>query len=107
MSNASKTRKHTGKPREQSRRRFLQSAAAVGLSVCVPPWLAPSGARAERYEGPFWLFVNAQGGWDPRFLFDPSLVTTQNRLYTEIKKVGAFSVPPIPVDLARVGLAVD
>ena len=96
-------------PRERglSRRSFLQSAAAVGLSVTVPAWFAPSGARAAGYAGPYWLFVNAQGGWDPRFLFDPTLVGTQNRLYTEIKQVGAFACAPIAVDPMRVGLPVD
>src|SRR5215510_10952275 len=90
-----------------SRRTFLQSAAAVGLSVTVPAWLAPSSAKAERYAGPFWLFVNAQGGWDPRFLFDPTLVATQNRLYTEAKMVGGIACANIPVDPMRVGLPVD
>ena len=103
----SERRSNRAKQRGLSRRSFLQSAAAVGLSVTVPAWLAPWAAGGARYEGPFWLFVNAQGGWDPRFLFDPTLVATQNRLYTEVKQVGAFSVAPIPVDPMRVGLPVD
>jgi hypothetical protein len=100
-------KKHACDKGGTSRRTFLQSAAAVGLSVFVPPLFLPNEARAARYGGPFWLFVNAQGGWDPRFLFDPSLAIEQNRLYTSVKQVGAFSVAPIPVDLARVGLATD
>ena len=90
------------------RRTFIKCAAAAGLTMTVPALEPFRGrARAEGYEGPYWLFVNAQGGWDPRFLFDPIVNTAQNRLYTEAVQVGAIRAANIPVDVARVGLDVE
>jgi hypothetical protein len=37
-------------------------------------------------------------------MFDPSLDTNQNRLYTSVAKIGAISYAPIPIDLTRMGL---
>ena len=57
------------------RRDFLQKAAMMGLAVMSAP-LVGSTARAQSanntpYSGPFWIFVNANGGWDPTDLCDP------------------------------------
>jgi hypothetical protein len=87
------------------RRTFLKNAALSALSVGLPVGLGVKTARAAAYDGPCFLFVHAQGGWDPRFIFDPTLELTQNRLYTELREVGGIPVAGIPLDLARVGLA--
>jgi uncharacterized protein (DUF1501 family) len=87
-----------------NRRNFLKSAAAAGLSIGLPFGLGMQKAKAAAYDGPCFLFVHAQGGWDPRFLFDPTLQPTQNRLYTTIEKRSGIPYAPIPVDVARVGL---
>jgi hypothetical protein len=89
------------------RRTFLWNAAAAGLSISVPLGFGTRRARAAAYDGPCFLFVHAQGGWDPRFLFDPTLVTDQNRLYTQLGEVAGIPCAPIAVDPARVGLPTD
>jgi hypothetical protein len=57
------------------RRDFLHKAAMMGLAVFSAP-LVGRTARAQSannppYDGPFWIFVNANGGWDPTDLCDP------------------------------------
>ena len=85
------------------RRSFLK-AAAVGSALASSPWLLRgSTAQEATYGGPYWLFVNAAGGWDPRFMFDPTLNPEQNRLYTEIRSVGNIPYAPIPIDLDQLG----
>ena len=86
------------------RRSFLQLAALSGLSVGVPFMARPLHAQAQAYGGPYWVMVNASGGWDPTFLFNPTMNAKHNRLYTEVRQVGAFSFAPIPIDIAAMGL---
>lgn len=57
------------------RRDFLKKAAMVGLGVVSAPLIGRT-ARAQTanntpYGGPFWIFINANGGWDPTDLCDP------------------------------------
>jgi uncharacterized protein (DUF1501 family) len=87
-----------------NRRTFLKSATAAGLSIGLPLGLGARTAKAATYDGPCFLFVHAGGGWDPRFLYDPTLEPTQHRLYTQLAKVGSIPAATLPVDLARVGL---
>jgi hypothetical protein len=57
-----------------NRRRFLQVAGLGGLAVMSPLGLGRPGkvhAGPSSYGGPFWILVNAQGGWDPTLLCDP------------------------------------
>jgi hypothetical protein len=53
------------------RRRFLKVAGIAGLSVMAPVALREGHAGSNRYGGPFWVMVNAGGGWDPTMLCDP------------------------------------
>jgi uncharacterized protein (DUF1501 family) len=88
-----------------NRRNFLKNATAAGLSLGLPLGLGRQSAQAAAaYTGPCFLFVHADGGWDPRFLFDPSLDPMQNRLYTQVGEAAGIPFAPIPVDPARVGL---
>jgi len=64
----------------------------------------PLQAQSQAYGGPYWVMVNASGGWDPTFLFNPTMNAEHNRRYTEIKQVGAISYAPIPLDLTAMGL---
>jgi hypothetical protein len=64
----------------------------------------PLRAQAQAYGGPYWVMVNASGGWDPTFLFNPTMNATHNRRYTEIRQVGAIPFAPIPIDIAAMGL---
>lgn len=84
-----------------NRRRFLQVAGIAGLAVMAP--VAPRLGRAgsTKYKGPFWIMVNAGGGWDPTMLCDPkggdsTVATTPNHSYTPSQKltVGNLSYAP-------------
>lgn len=89
------------------RRRFLKASALAGLSLAAPLTLATRDASAEEepYAGPFWVFINAQGGWDPMFHFDPTINSEFSRIYTTPEKVGNISCAPI--DLATLGAEDD
>lgn len=83
------------------RRRFLQVAGVAGLSVMAPVGLRDSHAGSNKYEGPFWIMINAGGGWDPTIFCDPKGGkqgdrATVNQSFTkdQIGKVGAFSYAP-------------
>lgn len=85
------------------RRNFLKAAAISGMALTAPVFTRDAGAAAP-YDGPYWIMVNAGGGWDPRFLFDPTANAAQNRITTQIQKVGNIAYAPIPVDAAAVNL---
>jgi hypothetical protein len=84
-----------------NRRRFLQVAGLAGLAVMAP--IAPRAVRAGavKYKGPFWIMVNAGGGWDPTMLCDPKGgdpmdPKAPNHSYTakDILKAGNISYAP-------------
>ncbi len=54
-----------------NRRSFLQLAGLAGLGVVAPAAIGTSRADSGAYEGPFWLMVQATGGWDQTLLCDP------------------------------------
>ena len=85
------------------RRSFLKAAALTGLAVSAPVVTRDVGA-AEPFAGPYWIMVNAGGGWDPRFMFDPTLNPDSNRIYTEIKQVGNIKCAGIPMDVGAIGI---
>lgn len=83
------------------RRDFLKAAGFAGLSLVSP--LAARTARAEPYEGRFWIFVNAGGGWDPTSLCDPKGATSEDDpdpmnhyLRDQIGQAGNISYAPAP-----------
>jgi hypothetical protein len=84
--------------------KLLSSALCVGA---LPSLVTVSRADGQTYGGPYWVFVTASGGWDPRFMFDPTLNAVQNRRYTEIGKIGEISYAPIPIDQEALGLGTD
>lgn len=86
------------------RRTFMKLSALTGLGLCAPPVLRRAGAQAAGYEGPYFALVNASGGWDPRFMFDPIVAGEQNRLYTQVGSVGNIRFADFPVDAARLGI---
>lgn len=86
------------------RRNWIKMGAALGAAAALP-WLSrPTAAQGGAYPGPYWIFVTANGGWDPRFLFDPTLQVQQNRIYTEIGKTGNISFAPIDATPDEFGL---
>src|SRR5687768_7287151 len=67
------------------RRDFLKYCGLAGLGLAMPTW--PEWARAEKvsefYAGPYYVVLNASGGWDTTYLMDPKGINEINRLYQE------------------------
>lgn len=67
------------------RRDFLKYCGLAGLGLAIPNW--PAHARAETndepYPGPYYVVLNASGGWDTTYLMDPKGINEINRLYQE------------------------
>ncbi len=91
------------------RRRFLKVAGLAGLSVMAPLGLREGSASQAKYPGPYWIMVNAGGGWDPTITFDPKGGkdmdrTSVNQSYTpgEIKSSG--NIPHAPTALVAGGV---
>ena len=82
------------------RRSFAKLAALAGMSASLPVSTRSARAAADAYEGPYYIMVNAGGGWDPRFMFDPIIHPEQNRLYTDIGKIGNINYAPIALPAA-------
>jgi uncharacterized protein (DUF1501 family) len=79
------------------RRSFAQAAALLGLTISIPVSTRRVQAQTDAYGGPYYVLINAGGGWDPRFHFDPILDEAQNRIYKEVGKIGNISFAPIPL----------
>ena len=82
------------------RRTFLKAAAAAGLAVAAPIALSPRDARAQStglYDGPYYFFIHAAGGWDPTSLCDPKGdANGVNRYPTNaIEQAGNISYAPV------------
>lgn len=88
------------------RRDFLGLAALTGLSLTLP-LTRKVRAADETYPGPYYVFINAGGGWDPRLFFDPTTDPLQNRLTTSVGQVGAISYSDYPIDYAAFGFGAD
>ena len=68
------------------RRNFLKLCGLAGLGVAVPLRFPPptrAEAPNEPYDGPYYVVLNASGGWDTTYLMDPKGVNNINRLYQE------------------------
>ncbi|HEU0067905.1 MAG TPA: DUF1501 domain-containing protein [Nitrospiraceae bacterium] len=68
------------------RRDFLKLCGLAGLGLAMP-FRSPHMLRAETdekgYEGPFYVVLNASGGWDTTYLMDPKGIDGINRLYEQ------------------------
>ena len=67
------------------RRDFLKYCGLAGLGLAMPAW--PDAAHAESknepYPGPYYVVLNASGGWDTTYLMDPKGINGINRLYQD------------------------
>lgn len=67
------------------RRDFLKYCGLAGLGLAMPAF--PDWARAEAkndpYPGPYYVVLNASGGWDTTYLMDPKGINEINRLYKD------------------------
>jgi hypothetical protein len=86
------------------RRDFLKYCGLAGLGLAMPYW--PDSSRAEvknePYPGPFYIVLNASGGWDTTYLMDPKGINEINRLYQEGEIVthGAHKFAPTAKHIA-------
>ena len=67
------------------RRDFLKYCGVAGLGLAMPAWPDPVRAetKSEPYPGPYYVVLNASGGWDTTYLMDPKGINGINRLYQE------------------------
>ena len=86
------------------RRTFLKIAAMTGLAVSAPLGVRRAFAQPEPYKGPFFVLVNASGGWDPVYLCDPKPKGALNRRYDAPASAGKLKYAPIGIDDASLGL---
>src|SRR5689334_5849686 len=70
-----------------TRRDFLKLCGLAGLGFACPGGLTSLMQAATKesapYDGPFYVVLNASGGWDTTYLMDPKGVNEINRLYQE------------------------
>lgn len=82
------------------RRDFLKLCGLAGLGFACPggsPSILQAAVREDPpYEGPFYMVLNASGGWDTTYLMDPKGIGGINRLYKEgdIQTKGAHKFAP-------------
>ena len=94
------------------RRRFLQIAGLAGLAIMSPLGLDRGRtvrAGPSKYTGPFWIMVNAGGGWDPTLLCDPKGgtmgdMTSVDQTYTpsQIKTAGGIEYAPVTASVDNI-----
>jgi uncharacterized protein (DUF1501 family) len=68
------------------RRNFLKQCALAGLSLAMPlrfPLPTRAESKNDSYEGPYYIVLNASGGWDTTYLMDPKGIGGINRLYQQ------------------------
>ena len=66
------------------RRVFLKLCGLAGLGLAMPfrfSNLLRAESKDNGYEGPFYVVLNASGGWDTTYLMDPKGIDGINRLF--------------------------
>lgn len=86
------------------RRSFLKIAAMSGLAVAAPFGVRRALAQPKPYEGPYFVLINAGGGYDPIYLCDPKPQGPYNRLYAAGAKAGNINYAPVTLDAAALGV---
>ncbi len=69
---------------ERTRRDFLKLCGVAGLGLAAPlrfPGSVRAAAQDLAYPGPYYVVLNASGGWDTTYLMDPKGINGINRLY--------------------------
>jgi hypothetical protein len=95
-----------------NRRRFLKVCGLTGLAVMAPISLREGRASSTKYTGPFFVTVNAGGGWDPTLLCDPKGGVADdpksvNQSYTPDQRSTAGSIPVAPTEQVVDGITVE
>jgi len=82
------------------RRDFLKLCGLAGIGIACPIGLSSdlhaAGKDDSPYEGPYYIVINASGGWDTTYLMDPKGIGGINRLYKvgDILTKGAHKFAP-------------
>ena len=82
------------------RRDFLKLCGLAGIGIACPIGLSSDlhavGKDDSPYEGPYYIVINASGGWDTTYLMDPKGIGGINRLYKDgdILTKGAHKFAP-------------
>ena len=82
------------------RRDFLKLCGLAGIGIActggISSALHAAGKDDSPYEGPYYIVINASGGWDTTYLMDPKGIGGINRLYKEgdILTKGAHKFAP-------------
>jgi hypothetical protein len=91
-----------------NRRRFFQATSLGGLAVMAPFLTRNAKADAATYGGPYFLMVNASGGWDPTYCCDPKGgsgdpkdTMSVNRGYTPDQILSAGSIQYAPTNFVQ------
>ncbi len=87
-----------------NRRDVLKLLSLAGLAAICPVGISGVSAAEPKYKGPYWIMLNAGGGWDPTILCDPKGGTLNadgdftadsvNHFETSLN-VGPFKVAPV------------
>ena len=84
------------------RRSFLQAMAAAGLCAATP-LTSQRAVAAPPYDGPFFLTIQAEGGWDVTSLCDPKANGSINQWAngrSQVRRVGSTDIHcPVPYAL--------
>ncbi|MEO2001183.1 MAG: hypothetical protein ABGW75_06115, partial [Pirellulales bacterium] len=90
------------------RRNFLKLCGTAGLGFAAPVGQRYLACAEEEkvelapYEGPYYVVLNASGGWDTTYIMDPKGVNEINRLYQQgdILRQGNLQFAPIAKQIA-------
>ncbi len=87
-----------------NRRDVVKLLSLAGLAAICPVGISAVSAAEPKYKGPYWIMLNAGGGWDPTIVCDPKGGTLNadgeytadsvNHFETAID-VGPFKVAPV------------
>jgi hypothetical protein len=54
-----------------NRRDVIKLLSLAGLAAICPAGVSSVTAGETKYKGPYWIMINASGGWDPTIVCDP------------------------------------
>jgi uncharacterized protein (DUF1501 family) len=84
----------------------LFGLAGIGALGSAASFFSSDADAAGQHGGPYWIMLNAGGGWDPAYICDPKIDPTMNRLSSEVAYAGNLPYSPIDFDPTAFGLTV-
>jgi Protein of unknown function (DUF1501) len=96
-----------------NRRDVLKLLSLAGLAAICPVGVSAVSAAEPKYKGPYWIMLNASGGWDPTMVCDPKGGELNSNGDWTAESVNRFekgeivAVPGTPFKAAPVSYAQD